>query len=87
MTEKELKALAKSMGYNVIKIRKEKFLPCTCGFNRRDHLDILVEGEWRYKLRCANCGKVVIGKSKTNAKHKWNEVIRSEMNGRNNTKS
>ena len=80
MTEAELKALAKSMGYNIIKIpTRENFLPCTCGCNRRTHWFISESGGGGCKLVCWRCGKQVWGKDEADAKHNWNEAIRLEQ--------
>lgn len=88
MDVEELKTLAKSMGYNIIPIKKrEKLLPCICGCNRRNHWETRREGIWYQKLICEKCGKFSLGKSEAEAIHNWNEMIRSEKNGCSNIKS
>lgn len=87
MDVEELRVIAKSMGYNIIPIkRQEKLLPCTCGCNKREHWNSLVRGVWSIELRCYKCGKSVLGKSETDAIHNWNEMIRSEQDGCSNIK-
>lgn len=79
MTFEELKAEAKRQGYNLIKNNPiEKLLPCICGCKQREHwysapdaTEILV---------CKKCGKRAEGKNEREAKHNWNEMIKSETN-------
>lgn len=88
MDVNELKELAKSMGYNIIKIKtKEKLLPCTCGCNRRSHWDVYANGVWYITLKCNNCDREARGKTEAEAIHNWNEMIWGEQNGCNNTES
>lgn len=77
MTVEELRKAAKELGYNIIPIKKyEKFLPCTCGCNRREHwsgsYDTVI-------LKCANCGKEVTGNSDADARHNWNLTMTGEL--------
>ena len=82
MDVEELKILAKSMGYNIIPIKKrEKLLSCICGCNRREHWVTYIEGIRYEKLICERCGKFSLGKSEAKAIHNWNEMIRSEQDG------
>ena len=75
----ELRVLAKSMGYNIIPIKKrEKLLPCTCGCNRRTHWETLVKGIYYKTLRCCNCDKEASGITEAEAIHNWNTMIRGE---------
>ena len=76
MTEEELKAEAKRMGYSLIKRPKaERFLPCLCGKNRRERWYTNNE-DWSVKLVCYYCGLSVTGKNEKDAKRKWNEYMR-----------
>ena len=90
MDAEELKVLAKSMGYNIIPIKKqEKLLPCVCGCKRRSHWNTYVKGILYVTLRCENCGKSVSGRTEQQARSNWNEMIRSEseQDGCSNVKS
>jgi len=79
MTLEELKKEAKAQGYKLIPIKaEEKFLPCTCGSNRREHWSRWNGKEMIITLQCIRCGKRVSGISEADAKHKWNDMIRSE---------
>ena len=72
-----LNELAKKLGYRLIPDRKHtKFLPCTCGCNRRDHWYRYEpkEGE-KVILECQKCGRKVEGISDADAKEKWNKEI------------
>lgn len=72
MTVEELKEIAKSMGYNIIPIKKyEKYLPCTCGNNRREQW----ETQSGVKISCTKCGKSAEGKTMAEAKRNWNKAI------------
>ena len=83
MTYEELKVEADKLGYNLIKKNQYiKFLPCTCGNNRR-HLVYRIpckeypEGGDFYE--CTECGKSgPVGKSERDAKIKWNQMIEGE---------
>lgn len=74
-----LKATAKALGYNIVKVQKtEKLLPCICGSNRR--------GRWtgtgaenKVILICERCGRKANGKSEREARHNWNEMIKNEL--------
>lgn len=78
MTVEELRALAKSMGYNIVKIKPyEKFLPCICGNNRREEWFGNDGREIIYK--CTKCGFGVFGKNRADAKHNWNINVESIM--------
>jgi len=79
MTLEVLKAEAKAHGYKLIPIKQEeKFLPCTCGSNRREHWFRWTGDHEEITLCCMRCGKRVSGISEADAKHKWNDMIRSE---------
>ena len=87
MDVEELRILAKSMGYNIIPIKKyEKLLPCVCGCNRRSHWDTVVRGIYRKTLRCENCEREASGRTEAEVRHNWNEMIRSEQDGCSNIK-
>ena len=88
MDAEELRTLAKSMGYNIIPIKKrEKLLPCVCGCKRRSHWNTYVSGVLYHVLRCNKCDREASGRSEAEAIHNWNEMIRSEQNGCSNIKS
>ena len=79
MTFEELKAAADELGYSLIKKRyTENFLPCTCGHNRRSHVYSYTHGEYCHTLQCKNCGRSVTGSSDSDARIKWNNIIREE---------
>ncbi len=87
MNVDELRTLAKSMGYNIIPIKKhEKLLPCVCGCNRRSHWDTSRWGPGSKLLRCYNCDRYAGGKTTAEAIHNWNEMIRREQSGCADTK-
>lgn len=90
MDVKELRELAKSMGYNIIPIKKkEKLLPCTCGSKRRKHWFgyNTKTGKEFEKLVCYQCGKEAVGATESDVIHNWNEMIRSEQDGCSGTES
>lgn len=88
MDVEELRILAKSMGYNIIPIKKrEKLLPCVCGCKSRSRWVTSVKGVYYRVLRCNKCDREASGKSEAEAIHNWNEMIRSEQNGCGFTKS
>lgn len=73
MTLDELKAEAKKMGYKLIKDSPyERFLPCTCGCNRRS-LYVLPDG---YGYVCQKCGRKAKGRTEIEAKKNWNRMVR-----------
>ena len=79
ITEEELKMEAKRLGYAIFKRKPTvKFLPCTCGHNRRTHR-YNSAGEFYV---CKECGRVSpSGKDSDDAKKKWNEMIQAETLG------
>lgn len=83
MTLEELKKAADELGYSLIKKEPyERFLPCTCGCNKRSHWVIWDDSDskYRYYYECYNCGKEgPRGKSPTDARRLWNTMIRKEM--------
>ena len=86
MTLEELKSEANKLGYNLVKKREYiKFLPCTCGCNRREHWvrSYIDSDEIKVLLVCAKCGREVDGKNLDAAKRAWNESV-SVMKGLNN---
>lgn len=81
MTLEELKTEAKKQGYRLIPItKKEPFLPCTCGCNRRTHWWKWDINRDVYILRCERCGKEARGSSELEVRRNWNEMIRKERN-------
>lgn len=79
MTVEELRAEAKALGYNIIKIPppKEKLLPCVCGCTRRERW----WGTHDYNqtiFRCRKCGREASGENERKARHNWNEMVRRE---------
>ena len=79
MTFEELRTEAKAQGYTLMPIkRNEKFLPCTCGSKRREHWSRWTGSGIEITLACMRCGKRVSGATEAEAKHNWNEMIRSE---------
>ena len=88
MDVEELRAIAKSMGYNIIPIKKrEKLLPCICGCKSRGRWTTFVHGVEYKVLRCNKCEREASGRSEVEAIHNWNEMIRSEQDGCSNIKS
>lgn len=81
MTEQELKAIAKEMGYRLKKIEPSiKLLPCTCGSTRRQN-SYRWDNEKRKEvitLTCLKCGKEASGYSLDEAKKNWNKLIGGE---------
>lgn len=79
MTVEELKDEAKKLGYNIIKIPEplEPLLPCVCGRKKPQ----CWYGLNFYVYRCPDCGRA--GKSGKNreARHSWNEMVKTEMKG------
>ena len=59
-------------------MRAEKFLPCTCGCNRREHWIRFVDDGTETTLKCYKCGKSAKGMSEAEAKRNWNKMIRAE---------
>lgn len=81
LTFEQLKAEADRQGYNLVKKRQYvKFLPCTCGCNRRYTFYSMERITWNVGYKCARCGKEAFGKSAEDAKLNWNELIRREQN-------
>lgn len=78
MTREEIKAEAEKLGYKLVKHQPyERLLPCTCGCNRRKTVYYL-----NYQaLVCTSCGKMAKGFSREQAKRNWNEMIRKEALG------
>ena len=88
MNVEELRTIAKSMGYNIIPIKKrEKLLPCICGCKSRSHWETYVKGVHYKILRCNMCDREASGKTESEVVHNWNEMIRSEQDGCSNIKS
>lgn len=78
MTVEELKAEAKKLGYNIVKIPEplEPLTPCVCGRKKPQR--------WfgRFSLEqyiCSNCGRAGEPGKKREARHNWNEMIKAEM--------
>ena len=60
--------------------RPEKFIPCTCGCNRREHHYVynMSSREESVILKCMKCGYSIQGKNEMDARRKWNEAIRDK---------
>lgn len=58
----------------------EKFLPCTCGCNRRSEWTSYKKDERSITLVCMKCGKTACGKNRADAKRNWNKMIEDELN-------
>lgn len=79
MTVDELKSEAEKHGYNLIPKKKyEKFIPCTCGCNRREHWVRFVDDGIETTFKCCKCGKSASGMSEAEARSNWNKMIRQE---------
>lgn len=79
MTFEELKKEAEAHGYKLLPSQKyERFLPCTCGCNRREHWVKWGDLGTEYTLVCCKCGKSESGRSEAEAKRNWNKMIREE---------
>lgn len=79
MTIDELRKEAKLLGYDLIPHNKrEKFIPCTCGCNRRTRWFIYRGGEDFIRLECMKCGKSVEGRTEAEARRNWNDMIKKE---------
>ena len=75
MTLEELKVEADKLGYRVVKkaVSQEGLLPCSCGCRRRHHRYV----DSKIKLVCCRCRRGVYGYTLTDARRKWNRMIRS----------
>lgn len=79
MTLEELKKEAKAHGYKLLPIKpREKFLPCTCGCNRREHWIAWGDFGKEITLKCCKCGKNESGGTEEEAKKNWNVMIKEE---------
>lgn len=75
----ELRELAEKLGYKLVPIKKYvRFLPCSCGCNRRIHWSVVNNSEYSVILECKKCGFEVPGNSEDDAKHNWNKMIREK---------
>lgn len=73
-----LEELAAKKGYKLIPIKKyERFLPCKCGCNRRDHIycSNCKTGHDYVVLKCKKCGLKAYGTNEATAKQHWNKVM------------
>ena len=63
-----------------VRKRPEKFIPCTCGCNRREHHYVykMSSREESVILKCMKCCFSVEGKNEMDARRKWNEIIREK---------
>ena len=78
LTFEQLKAEADRHGYNLVKKRQYvKFLPCTCGCNKRHTLYSMERIIWNVGYKCVRCGKEAFGKNAEDAKLNWNDMIRN----------
>ena len=77
-----LKELAAKKGYKLVPIKKyERYLPCVCGCNRREHWSHVSPGSAPITiLKCKKCGLVAEGKTDSSAKHNWNELVKEREN-------
>lgn len=80
-TEEYLKALAKRLGYSVLKRSGNvNFVPCTCGFNRRKE-KLVADKTTKYQYICMKCGKTSpLAETKRAARIAWNDMIAKESN-------
>ena len=78
----EARVLAEKLGYKLVPIKKyERYLPCVCGCNRREHWSHVSPGSAPITvLKCKKCGLVTEGKTETEAKHNWNELVKERAN-------
>ena len=82
MTLEELKKEAKKQGYYVMKPTSiyTKFLPCTCGYNKRT--EVHAEDTFAIAYKCKKCGLQSEFREKAEwARQAWNEMIEEKMNG------
>ena len=62
---------------NLIKKKERvKFLPCKCGYNRREHW-FAVGNDMQEILVCKKCGFEVRGKNEEDARRNWNEAVKN----------
>lgn len=54
----------------------ERFEPCLCGCNSREHWSGVRNGKSYVRLECKRCGASVEGKNEADAKRNWNAYIR-----------
>lgn len=55
----------------------ERFLPCTCGCNRRSEWTFYNNNSSGIRLVCNKCGNSANGKTRAEAKRNWNIMIRN----------
>lgn len=84
MTVEELKAEAKKLGYNIIKIpEKVKKLNCVCGASSRLVKSWYLSGygaESGLFFRCKKCGRESdVAKKETEAIKNWNALVEKEI--------
>ena len=71
-----------------VKPRREKFLPCKCGCNRREHwYGVGGDPEKQEILVCKRCGFRVYGKSEADARRNWNKAVNFQISIANSTES
>lgn len=77
MTIEELKVEAAKLGYVLVKKPqpKEKFLPCICGRNNHTTWYNYIGNS--IKFVCNHCGRSASGKTDREARHNWNEMIKT----------
>ena len=80
MTLQELKIEADKLGYSLSKKSYVRFVPCTCGHNKRIHTTRYIKEKdaWEDIYECRNCGKKVSGYNENDAKLNWNKEMRGE---------
>lgn len=87
MTEKELRAEAKRMGYRLVKNPKsEKFLPCICGSNRRYIIPVsesVYDPRQGVMVKCAKCGLSVNVEKRSDIRTEWNSFIKEKTDATN----
>lgn len=78
MTLEELKVEADKLGYRLSKkSERVKFLPCTCGCNRRSHWFVHSWDENKIFFECNNCGlQSPPGYPEKEARQNWNKMIK-----------
>ena len=54
----------------------ERFEPCLCGCNSREHWSGVRNGKSYVRLECKRCGASAEGKNEADAKRNWNAYIR-----------
>lgn len=81
MTIEMLKQEADKLGYRLAKKKSAvRFVPCTCGANRRERWHSVKPAVPGVFFRCSQCGKESpLAKTRNDAINEWNDMIYREI--------